>query len=103
MRRRVVYSARAQSQLWAMFLELAGDASDESAFRIVLDLQLRLGILADFPYLGRAREDIAPGIRTLAFDRKVLVAYGVAKDLIRIVGIFRRGEDFETALRRPES
>ncbi len=103
MRRRVVYSARAQSQLWAMFLEVAGGASDESAFRIVLDLQARLGILADFPLLGRARDDIAPGIRTLAFDRKVLVAYGVATDLIRIVGIFRSGEDFEAALRDPES
>ncbi len=103
MKRRVVYSARAQSQLRAMFLEIAGDASDESALRIVLDLQARLAILADFPLLGRAREDIAPGIRTLAFDRKVLVAYGVATDLIRIVGIFRRGEDFEASLRHPES
>lgn len=99
----MVYSARAQAQLWAMFLEIAGGASDESAIRTVRDLQARLEILADFPLLGPARDDIAPGIRTLAFDRKVLVAYGVATDLIRIVGIFRRGEDFEAALRDPEA
>jgi hypothetical protein len=32
-----------------------------------------------------------------------VVAYAVQPDTVVIIGVFRRGEDFETALRRPDS
>ncbi|HRD45682.1 MAG TPA: type II toxin-antitoxin system RelE/ParE family toxin [Caulobacter sp.] len=99
MSRRVVYSALANAQLNAIYLEVAGEGSDHTALRLVLDIMTRCERLAEFPLMGRRRDDISAGMRTFAFDRRVLIAYGVAPLQLRVAGIYRRGEDFEAALR----
>ena len=50
--------------------------------------------LAGFPLRGPAREDLRPGLRTLAFRGRVTIAYAV----VAILGIFYGGADFEAVL-----
>jgi toxin ParE1/3/4 len=55
--------------------------------------------LDTFPQRGRLRDDIRPGIRILGFERRVVIAYAIAENLVVIHGIFYGGQDFEETLR----
>lgn len=51
--------------------------------------------LAEFPEKGRARPDIAPGIRSYSFERRVLLAYRVEDDHLVILRILYAGQRYE--------
>ncbi|WP_040326000.1 type II toxin-antitoxin system RelE/ParE family toxin [Aurantimonas manganoxydans] len=55
--------------------------------------------LSRFPDSGRRRDDLAAGIRTLAIDRTLLLAYRIEHDHIVILRIFYAGRDFDGDLR----
>lgn len=95
----VIFTKEAGEQISALYQELAAGSSSATAIRIVTDITTRCERFGEFPFLGRSRPDLSAGIRTFAFDRRIVVAYAVEPDKIVIVGIFRRGEDFEAALR----
>ena len=99
----VIFTKEAGEQISALYQELATGASSATAIRIVTDIATRCERFGEFPFLGRLRPDLCAGIRTFVFDRRMVVAYVVEPDKVVIVGIFRRGEDFEAALRHPES
>lgn len=48
---------------------------------------------------GRPRDDLAPGLRTIAFERSALICYVIEDDVVWITNIFRRGRDYEAILR----
>lgn len=58
--------------------------------------------LSRFPDSGRQRDDLALGIRTIAVDHTLLVAYRVDPDHILNLRIFYAGRDFEADLRDDE-
>jgi len=51
--------------------------------------------LATFPKRGTRRDDIAPGLRTIGFERRVTIAFRVLPDAVEIVTIAYAGQDFE--------
>lgn len=55
--------------------------------------------LSRFPDSGRRRDDLAAGVRTLAIDRTLLLAYRIEHDHIVILRIFYAGRDFDGDLR----
>ncbi|MAP18278.1 MAG: plasmid stabilization protein [Aurantimonas sp.] len=55
--------------------------------------------LSQFPDSGRRRDDLAAGVRTLAIDRTLLLAYRIEHDHIVILRIFYAGRDFDGDLR----
>ena len=55
--------------------------------------------LALFPLRGNAREDIRPGLRTIGFRRRAVVAFVVRDDDVVILGVFYGGRDYEPVLR----
>ena len=55
--------------------------------------------LADFPLIGRARDDIRPGLRTTGFRRRAVIAFAVTDEVIEILGIYYGGRDYESLLR----
>jgi toxin ParE1/3/4 len=59
--------------------------------------------LANFPYRGVARDDIRPGLRTIGYRKRVVVAFAVVGDTVAILGVFYGGRDYETALSEPSS
>jgi toxin ParE1/3/4 len=50
--------------------------------------------LADFPLRGTPRDDIRPGVRVMAFRRRVLIAYAVAGQEVTILRILYGGRRF---------
>lgn len=54
--------------------------------------------LAQFPERGRDRSDIAPGLRTIGFERRVLIAFRVLGQMVEIVAILYGGRDIRATL-----
>ncbi len=50
--------------------------------------------LSQFPRRGRPRDDIRAGLRTLAFERRVLIVYDIRGKTVRILSILYGGRDF---------
>jgi len=58
--------------------------------------------LATIPNRGTKRDDLAPGLRTIAFERRVTIGYSVRKTQVEIVAISYAGRDFESGFRLDE-
>ena len=52
----------------------------------------RVGLL---PLGGTPRDDLAPGLRTVAFERRAVIAYLVEGDKVVITNVFFGGRDYE--------
>lgn len=59
--------------------------------------------LVDFSERGTPRGDLLPGLRTVGFERKSVIAYFVQDDDVVIVNIFHGGRDWEAAILRDDS
>lgn len=74
----------------AKFIQAENPAA---AAQLVRDVRRRLQQLTEFPHTGRARDDLRPGARTLAFDRRLTVIYKIGTGVVRILRIHYRGRD----------
>ncbi|WP_367618327.1 type II toxin-antitoxin system RelE/ParE family toxin [Rhodoplanes tepidamans] len=54
--------------------------------------------LAEFPNRGTRRDDIAPGLRTIGFERRATIAFRVLEDVVEIVAIAYAGRDFASEI-----
>ena len=76
--------------------------SPTGARRLAEQLERAIERLSRFPDSGRQRDDLAAGIRTIAVDHTLLVAYRVDPGHLLILRIFYAGRDFEADLRDDE-
>lgn len=55
--------------------------------------------LAVFPHRGIARDDLRPGLRTMAYKKRVIIAFSVddTAQHVMILGVFYGGQDYESA------
>ena len=99
MTRSVVYSPRAQEQLTALYVWIAErsgyPARAEGFVSAILDF---CDDLATHPMIGIAREDLRPGLRTIGFRRRVVIAFAVHAAIVEIHGVYYGGQDFETLI-----
>ena len=65
------------------------------ALRFTDRLLDHIATLAEFPLRGTPREDIRPGLRTIAWQRRATIAYVVEDGDVVIVGVFYAGRDLE--------
>lgn len=97
--REVIYSPRAQDQigeLYAWIAEHSGFTNRaESYVNGILDYCDRL---ADFPFMGVARDDLRPGLRTLGFRNHTVIAFAVTDTRVEILGIYHGGRDYESLI-----
>ena len=49
--------------------------------------------------IGRPRDDLEPGLRTIPFERSAVIAYKVEDDRVRIGNVFYGGRNFEALYR----
>jgi toxin ParE1/3/4 len=98
-RYRVTLSAKARVQLEALYRYIAAEASPDIARRYTDFIVEKCESLADFPDRGTPRDDLRPGLRTLAFRRRVIIAYDVEPDLVTILELLCAGQNAETLLR----
>lgn len=55
--------------------------------------------IGDVPLGGRPRADLEPGLRTVPFEKSIVVAYKVDGDVVRITNLFAGGRDYEALYR----
>ena len=94
----VSFAPEAEAQLLALFRYIASEASPDIADRYVGAIVERCEKLEDFPLRGSPRDDIRPGLRTIAFRRRVTIAYSVIDKDITILGIFYGGQNISALL-----
>ncbi|WP_448070453.1 type II toxin-antitoxin system RelE/ParE family toxin [Georgenia yuyongxinii] len=96
---RVVYSPRARQQLTDLNLWVAEQSGfPDRAEGFVAAIVNYCDGLTDFPMVGVARDDLRPGLRTIGFRRRVVIAFAVNHETIEILGVYYGGRDFETGL-----
>lgn len=75
----------------------SGNTSVAASF--VRRIKARCDRIGDAPRAGRPRDDLAPGLRTVPFERSAVIAYLVEDDRVRIVNVFYGGKDYEALYR----
>ncbi|MCL2423946.1 MAG: type II toxin-antitoxin system RelE/ParE family toxin [Micrococcales bacterium] len=98
MTRSVTYTPRARRHLRDLYLYLAEVADPDTADTFVTAITDHCGTLAEFPFRGSARDDIRPGMRTIGFRRRVLIAFDPSDDEVSILAVFHGGRDYELLL-----
>lgn len=98
-RYRVIYSPEAEAQLTSLYRYIARHASPSIAQKFTDAIVARCDSLDEMPLQGRLRDDLRPGLRTLGFRRRVLIAYSVEDATVTILGSFYGGQDYEALLR----
>ncbi len=88
---RIEFTPEARADLTAIYSFIAADAGPTRAFDYLARMRRRWEILEAFPQAGKAREDLAPKLRILGFERRATIAYTVEADSIRIQRILYAG------------
>jgi toxin ParE1/3/4 len=63
----------------------------------------RCRLIPTLPHGGRPRDDLAPGLRTVAFERRVVIVYRVVGSTVEITNVFYGGRDYAALYRRGEA
>jgi plasmid stabilization system protein ParE len=98
----VVFTPEAEDQLVELYRYIAAAGSVEVAARYTDAIVAYCEELAAFPHRGSARDDIRPGLRTIGFRRRVVIAFAVLDQTVAIIGIFYGGRDYAAILNDPE-
>lgn len=94
----VIFVPEAEAQLVALYRYIARQASTEIAERFTSAIIEHCEKLENFPHRGTPRDDLRPRLRTMAYRRRVTIAYFVDSDQVAILGIFYGGQDIESIL-----
>jgi toxin ParE1/3/4 len=92
-RRQLVYSLQARSDLEEIFFFIAND-NPTRAGSYVAEIETVCEKLRDAPLIGTERPDIRPDLRIMTFRRRVVIAYRVLSDKIEILRVFTGGRDY---------
>jgi toxin ParE1/3/4 len=90
---RIILRPAAVEDLAAIYDWIADHANDETATAYRDRLLAACTRLADFPSRGSARDDVRPGLRTIAFERRAVIVYFVEESEVRIARILHHGRD----------
>jgi len=96
---RIVFTPEARDELDQLYAYIAAAADVDIASRFVDGIIDHIAILKEFPKRGTPRDDLRPGLRTLAWRRRVTIAFMVEERDVVVFGIFYGGRDFESLLR----
>lgn len=95
---RIVFTSEARDQLDRLHGYIAAAADSETASKFADGIIDHIAGLSEFPERGTPRGDLRPGLRTLAWRRRVTIAFVVEKTQVVVIGIFYGGRDFESLL-----
>lgn len=88
---------RALEDLDAVRRWIAERAGSDIAAAYLARIERFASGLSDLPHRGTPRDDLAPGLRTLAFERRATVAYVVQGRLVTILRVLHAGSDLGEA------
>ena len=93
---RVVWRQTATDDLYRLYDWIADRADPETAFAYTSAIEAHAAELAVFPERGTPRDDIAPGVRTLNFRGRTVIAYRV-DEAVEVLRIFHAGQELGLA------
>jgi plasmid stabilization system protein ParE len=96
---RIVFTPEARDQLDHLHSYIASASDAEIALRFADGILDHIATLSEFPQRGTPRDDLRPGMRTLAWRRRVTIAFVVEESDVVVIGIFYGGRDLATLLR----
>lgn len=99
MANKVRFRPEAQADLFALYHYIIEQSGPVRAGEYIARIEKACMGLAAFPRRGTRRDDIAPGLRTIGFERRVTIAFRVLAGTVEIVTIAYAGWDFESDLR----
>jgi toxin ParE1/3/4 len=91
---RVVFYPIAQEDLSQIFDFIAADSPDR-AINYIRQMRVFCLGFADFPERGRIRNDLASGVRTFFFERRVVIAYRIEDQQVVILRLFYAGQQID--------
>jgi toxin ParE1/3/4 len=94
---RVVLTERALEDLQSLFDYVARHSDFATAEAYDRRIREACRSLSEYPRRGSPRDDLLPGLRTLSFERRGIIAYQVEGLLVRIIAILHHGRDFGLA------
>ena len=89
--------SEAVADLESLYDYIAAD-SPERAIIFLRRIRDRCESLSLWPRAGRARDDLAPGLRLVAFERRVVIAYTLRETHIDVLRVLYRGRDVNALL-----
>lgn len=96
----VVYRPEAVDDLEDIYRFIRDNSRDADTARAVLgQIRDRCRRIGEVPHGGTPRDDLAPGIRTVPFKRRAVIAYRVLPDAVEVTNIFYGGRDFDALYR----
>ncbi|MBB4576248.1 type II toxin-antitoxin system RelE/ParE family toxin [Rhizobium lentis] len=95
----VAFRPRAEKDLFEIYEFIAAD-NRPAAIEFIRRLRQFCRQLEDMPERGSPREDFAPGVRILVFERRVTIAYRIAKDRVQVLRLFYAGRNTPSAFHR---
>jgi toxin ParE1/3/4 len=93
----LIWAPRAKRDLVDIWKYFANAASAEIAGNMLRELDRAAKRLANYPFSGRPREDVLPGLRSLLVHPHSII-YRVAGSTIEIVRILHERRDVSAAL-----
>ena len=90
----VSFRPEAEADLFDIYTYIADNVGLRIAGNYVTRIEAACMSLATFPERGAPRDDLAPGVRVLIFERRATIAYRVEGDRVRIARIFDAGRDY---------
>lgn len=96
MAHRLAPQARAElSNIWNYIARESGNAA--AADGVIDSITERFYLLAQFPYMGRARDDLRPGLRSFPVGQYVII-YTIDDEDVQILHVFHGRRDIEGKL-----
>lgn len=80
-------SRLAIDDLDSLHLWIESEADSRTADDYLGRLETRIAALAQFPNRGTPRDDLAPGLRTLSFERRIVIAYAVRGSVVMVLRV----------------
>jgi toxin ParE1/3/4 len=85
------------AEIFQFIRRSSGSRAIAEAF--VRRIKARCEHIGTAPLIGRGRDDLAPGLRTVPFERSAVIAYKIEGGRVRISNVFYGGRDYEAIYR----
>lgn len=95
--RSIVFRPAAERDLSELYAFIADTAGRVVAGGYLDRIERACKALALFPERGRMRDDISPGLHTIAFERRALIVFRIGHAQVEIVRVLYGGRDIREA------
>lgn len=94
---RVTFHPQAKADLFNLYAYIEAQSGPARAGNYIERIERFCASFAMFPERARSRDDLVPGLRTAAMERRVLIAFRINGDEVMILRALYAGLDWQEA------